>query len=43
MHGVQKSKLLQHQEQEDHNGADRAEEVLPPLPQAPTPQGNQVE
>jgi hypothetical protein len=40
---VQKPELLFDEEQEDHYGTAGNEEVLPALPQAPAPQGNQVE
>jgi hypothetical protein len=37
---VQEPELFFDEKQEDHNRADRAEEILPALPQAPGPQGN---
>ena len=42
VHRVQAQELHQHEEQEDHDGAAGAEEVLPVLPQAPRAQGDQV-
>src|SRR5206468_8425199 len=43
VHPVQQSELLQHEEQEEHHGAARNEEILPQVPQAPGAQGNQVD
>jgi hypothetical protein len=40
---VQESQLFFHQEQEDDYRAPGNEEILPALPEAPAPQGNQVE
>jgi hypothetical protein len=40
---VQEPELFQYQEQEDHYRTAGNEEILPPLPEAPAAQGNQVE
>jgi hypothetical protein len=39
---VQEPELYVHEEQKDHDGALGVEEVLSPLPEAATAQGNQV-
>jgi hypothetical protein len=39
---VQKPELHEHQKQENHHGTAGNEEVLPALPEASRPQGNQV-
>jgi hypothetical protein len=43
MHGVQKPELFRHQEQENDYGTAGDEEILSPLPEAPSAQRNQVE
>jgi hypothetical protein len=40
---VQKQELLDHEEQEDHDGAAGNEEILPQVPQTPRAQGNKVD
>jgi hypothetical protein len=39
---MQEPKLFGDEEQEDHNRAPGAQEILPALPEAPTAQRNQV-
>jgi hypothetical protein len=43
VHRVQGAQLLDDEEQEDHYGSSRDEEVLQALPQAPNAQGSEVE
>jgi hypothetical protein len=40
---VQEPELFPDKKQENHHGASGVEEILPPLPQTPASQGNQVE